>query len=265
MKVYDCFTYNGERDILKLHLNILAPYVDRFIIVEANQTFTGHPKELHFFREQRYFKQFWGKIDYFVVNNWEDETLWEKARTSPNTKGAFHWQREFYIKENIHKALRSSGVQDNDMVFIGDVDEIIDPAALYESDSPIKARLKVYQYYLNNESSEEFWGTLIAQYGQIKDSCLNHLRSDPTLYSKGDPIGWHFTSQGGFKELQRKLDDSYTAETYNSPIIQAALKQNYENRLDFLGRNFTFKITEDSWPSYLKEHKKEYKHLLTRQ
>ena len=205
--LYDIFTFNGEREILKLHLNIMDDYVDKFIIVEANKTFTGKSKPLYFFRDQRYFKPWWKKIEYYVVNNWDDPHIWEMALQSPNTKGADHWKREFYIKENIQKALKQYKVKDDDTVFIGDVDEIVDPTISFESDTPIKAKLRVYTYYLNNRSSEQFHGTLMAQYGDIKGKCLNHMRSDKSLYSKGPYLGWHFTSMGGPKEVERKLSD----------------------------------------------------------
>lgn len=259
--LYDIFTYNGEREILKLHLSILNDYVDKFIIVEANKTFSGNDKPLYFFREQRYFKQWWKKIEYFVVNDWDDPVIWEQAIKSPNTRGAQHWKREFYIKESIQKALKSSKLQDDDICFIGDVDEIIDPTIEYTSETPLKAKLRVYSYYLDNESSEDFHGTLIAEYKDIKGKCLNHIRNDKNL-TKGPYLGWHFTSQGGLKEVQRKLNDSYTEESYNTKEIQQHLPHNHKKSIDFLGRNFTFKVNEEHWPQYLKKNKELYKNLL---
>lgn len=259
--VRDIFTYNGESAILKLHLSILDPYVDRFLIVEANKTFTGVDKPLYFFRDQRYFKEWWRKIDYYVVNDWDDVDLWGQALESPNTKGASHWKREFYIKESIQKALIRFNAQDEDTLFIGDVDEIIDPLSHYESDSPIKAKLRVYAYYLNNLSNEEFWGTLIAQYGDIKDQCLNHMRSDTSLYSKGEPLGWHFTSMGGTEEVRRKLNDSYTAESYNTYDVQQQLPDRIKQGIDYLGRPFQFHLNEQYWPTHLSEQRVKYKSL----
>lgn len=261
MAIIDVFTFNGEREILKLHLSILNDYVDKFIIVEANKTFTGHDKSLYFFRDQRYFKEWWKKIEYYVVNNWDDPTIWEQAIKSPNTRGAEHWKREFYIKESIHKALIQAKVQDDDICFIGDVDEIIDPLATYESETPLKAKLRVYSTYLNNESNEQFHGTLITQYKDIKGKCLNHIRSDKSLYSKGSPLGWHFTNMGGFKEMERKLNDSYTEESYYTKEVQALLSERHKKGIDYLGRNFKFEITEEHWPTYLKENKDQYKNL----
>lgn len=260
--IRDCFTYNGETQILKLHLGILDPYVDRFLIVEANKTFSGQDKPLYFFRDQRYFKQWWKKIDYYVINDWDDVELWGQATNSPNTQGASHWKREFYIKENIHKALKEFKVQDDETLFIGDVDEIIDPLASYEADHPIKAKLRVYNYYLNNLSNEQFWGTLIALYGDIKGQCLNHLRSNKDLYSKGEPLGWHFSSMGGEDEVRRKLNDSYTHESYNTFEVQQLLSDRMKGGFDYLGRNFQYSFDETYWPLYLVNNKEKFKQLL---
>ena len=254
-------TFNGENAILRLHLGVLADYVDKFIIVEANKTFTGKPKPMYFFRDERFFKPWHRKIDYYVMAEWDDPNIWEMASQSPNTKGASHWKREFYIKESIHKALKYSDVQDDDIVILGDVDEIIDSTAIFQSDTPIKAKLRVYSYYLNNKSSEEFYGPLIAQYKDIKDKCLNHLRSDTGLYSQGPYLGWHFTNMGGIDEILRKLGDSYTEESYNTPEVQRALETRIKENRDYLGRNFTFNVDESEWPEYLKQNRDKFKHM----
>lgn len=256
--IYDTFTYNGEFQVLKLHMSILGDYVDKFIIVEANKTFSGADKPLYFFRDQRFFKQWWKKIDYYVVNDWDDVDLWGQATNSPNTKGASHWKREFYIKESIHKALKRNNVQNDDTVFIGDVDEIIDPTAIFESETPIKAKLRVYSYYLNNLSNEKFYGTLIGQYRDIKDNCLNHMRSDVSLYSQGEPLGWHFTNMGGMNEVRRKLNDSYTPESYNTFDVQQKLPERFRNGQDYIGRDFNFITDEADWPSYLTKNRDKY-------
>ncbi len=259
--IYDIFTFNGENDILKLHLSILNEYVDKFIIIEADKTFTGVSKPLYFFRDQRYFKQWWKKIDYHVMDNWDDVDLWQQALSSPNTQGATHWKREFYIKESIQKILIKANVQDDDTLFIGDVDEIIDPLAEYETDRLVKAKLRVYAYWLNNLSNEEFYGTLIGQYKDIKGKCLNHLRSDKSLYSTSDPLGWHFTSMGGIEAIRHKLDDSYTPESYNTFEVQQMLPERIKGGKDYLGRDFVFKKDESKWPDYLKTNKKSFERL----
>lgn len=258
MAVVDVFTYNGELDMLKLHLGSLNDYVDKFIIVEAKTTFSGQKKPLYYFRDERYVKQYWKKVEYHVVNeNYTPQEI-ALAENSPNTVGAKHWKNEFLQKESIQKALSYYKVSDSDLVYIGDVDEIWQP---FEPDNgPAKLKLKVFTYYLNNRSNEEFWGTLCAYYGDIRYSCLNHERSN-TDYRTKYHHGWHFTSMGGIDELRRKLENSYTEESYYTPYVQENLEERLNNRLDFLGRDFKYTIDGTDWPEYLKQHRLEYMHL----
>lgn len=254
-KIIDCMSYNGEQDLLEIHLNVLNDYVDQFIIVEAPTTFSGRVKPLYYEQQKERFKQFWPKIKYFVIDeNYSPEEV-ALAEGSPNTKGATHWKHEFLQKENIKKAL--THLKDDDTCFIGDVDEIWNPMVEFVI-KPSKILLKVYSYYLNNRSSEIFRGTFIGSYKNVKNKCLNHLRSNTELTQVG---GWHFTSMGGYEEVKRKLDDSYTKESYNTDWVQEHLQENIEQNKDFLGRDFGYKIDESDWPQWLKDNKEKYQHL----
>lgn len=260
MAIIDCFTFNGEYDLLEIRLNILNNCVDEFIIVEAPTTFSGKPKPLYYEQGKERYKQWHNKIKYFVIDeNYTPEEI-AQAENSPNTRGAAHWKREFLQKESIKKAL--THLKDGDIVFIGDVDEIWKPElAGWQHSHPMKARFLVYCYFLNNFSSEVFWGTLIARYADIKNECLNHMRSDTSLYWAGIFCGWHFTSLGGYEEVKRKLSDSYTRESYWTEGVENNLKNNVENSKDFLGRGFTYTVDESDWPQFLKDNKQKYAHL----
>lgn len=240
--------------MLKLHLEILSPFVDKFIIVEAKTTFSGYKKPLYFSEHERYIQKFWHKIEYFIINENYSFQEQEVAETSPNTKGAKHWKHEFLQKEAIQKALIKFEVKDDDILYIGDVDEIWEPCGTM---LPAKLKLRVYAYYLDNRSTEEFWGTFVAKYKDIKGKCLNHLRSD-TKNRTEEYYGWHFTSMGGLNEIKRKLNDSYTTESYNTYEVQAKLPERYRAGIDYLGRNFTFTLDESEWPIYLKRNRKRF-------
>lgn len=254
MKVIDVFMYNGEKDIAKLHFEVLNPYVDMFIVVEAKTTFTGYKKQLYFSEHEQYFKKFWPKIKYFIINENYSFAEIEQAETSPNTKGASHWKHEFLQKESIKKALYKYEAEDNDIIYIGDADEIWEP---YAGSMPAKLKLQVYAYYLDNKSTEEFWGTFVAKYKDIKDKCLNHERSRTDIRTK-NYHGWHFTSMGGLNEIKRKLNDSYTTESYNTYEVQANLPNRYREGKDYLGRNFQYTTVETDWPQYLKRNRKKF-------
>jgi beta-1,4-mannosyl-glycoprotein beta-1,4-N-acetylglucosaminyltransferase len=255
-RIIDVFLYNGEKDIARLHFEILDPYVDLFIVLEAKTTFTGHKKPLYFSEHEQYFKEFWHKTQYHIIRENYSIAEIEQAAFSPNTQGADHWRTEFLQKESIHKALKRYAGFD-DIIYIGDVDEIWEP---YQGAMPAKLKLKVYAYYLDNRSDEEFWGTYVDTYAQFKGKCLNHERSRTDIRTP-DYHGWHFTSMGGLQEVKRKLDDSYTTESYNTYEVQANLPERHKQGVDYLGRNFHFTTDETEWPIYLQRNKDKFKHL----
>lgn len=251
--IVDVCTFNGEKELWDIHYNVLKDHVDQFIVVEFDKTFSGKQKEPTFPAEQ------YPDVTYCL----HEETVYEKyrelAESSPNTQGADHWKREFMQKESIKDAL--SHLKDDDIVIISDVDEITDPEiAQICPPWPVKLKLRVYTYYLNNRSTEPFWGQIMAQWGDIKDSCLNHIR---TSAHKTDGYGgWHFTSMGGTENLKKKLTDSYTQETYAHPKIIENVEYNVAENKDFLGRDFSYELNEEDWPKFLKETRDTYKHLI---
>lgn len=260
-KVIDVFTYNGEADLLEIRLNILNDYVDEFIIVEAPTTFSGKQKPLYYEEQKSRFIQFAHKIKYFIVDESYTTDELRLAEKSPNTVGANHWKREFLQKESIKKAL--THLDDDDIVIVGDVDEIWRPFDFryVGLKKPCKLELLVYTYYLNNRSSEVFTGPVISKYKKLKKYCLNHFRTNPGFWERVRGGGWHFTSMGGYNAVTNKLLDSYTAETYAHPTVMDNLLKNINENKDFLGRNFTYTIDESDWPQYLKDNKDKYKHL----
>ena len=255
MAIIDVCTFNGEYDIWDIRYNILKDYVDEFIMVEAPTTFSGNLKPLYF----ENIKDKYEKVTYFVIDeNYTPQEI-ALAESSPNTSGASHWKHEFLQKESIKKALVY--LKDDDVVFIGDVDEIYGKSPLELSKSMVcKLKLQVRPYFLNNLSNEEFWGTIMGTYSQIKNECLNHLRTNA---HKTFPIyGYHFTSQGGLDEVRRKLNDSYTAESYNTAEVQQKLEERFKQNKDYIGRAFVFTKDESDLPRYLLNNKEKYAKLF---
>ncbi len=265
IRIYDIFTYNGELDILEIRLNILNEFVDEFIIVEAPTTFSGLKKTLYFELHKERFVPFLHKIKYYVIDDYpNDKEICNLADNNSNVpkNGPEHWRREFYQKESIKKAL--THLSNDDICYIGDVDEIWNPETVidYSKDNIFKLKQIVYSYFLNNRSSEPWAGTIVTKYKNIKDKCLNDIRTE----SKTDYVylsngGWHFTSIGGLDEVRRKLNDSYTEKSYNTPEVQENLEKRFGER-DYLGRNFKFHINELELPKYLIQNKEKYKNLF---
>ena len=118
-KIIDVCIYNGEKDLFEIRYNILKDYVDEFIVVEFDKTFSGQPKPWRFIEYN--FKN----VYYHGLEEKDYLKYKELAENSPNTKGAEHWKREFMQKESIKDCL--THLKDDDIVFIGDTDEIVEP------------------------------------------------------------------------------------------------------------------------------------------
>ena len=48
MKIYDCFQFFNEENVLDLRLNILDEFVDFFVIVESTTDHQGRDKKIKF-------------------------------------------------------------------------------------------------------------------------------------------------------------------------------------------------------------------------
>ena len=61
-KIYDCFLFFNELELLEIRLNVLNDVVDYFVLVESTKTFTNHDKPLHYQENKEKFKDFNDKI-----------------------------------------------------------------------------------------------------------------------------------------------------------------------------------------------------------
>jgi beta-1,4-mannosyl-glycoprotein beta-1,4-N-acetylglucosaminyltransferase len=264
--VIDTFMYNGEADILELRLSILNEHVDQFIICEAETTFSGQQKPLYYLEHKERYSKWAHKILYHVIE--EDGEDYNLASTRSYVTNQF-FERAFVQKEGIKKSL--THLKADDKVFYGDVDEIWQPSCAYLTVHPLdnfKLPMYVYSYYLNNRSSEEWYGTHVSTYGFLKDRCLNDLRSinhrkfqiSAGGINNGTKTGWHFTNIGGIEMMKRKLE-SYDHQEVNTQEVKDNLIHAIADNKDFLGRDFTFWTDETDWPQYLKDNKTLYNHL----
>lgn len=253
-KVIDAITYHNEEDLFDLRYRMLEPYVDEFVVVESVTNFSGDPKQLNFPK----IKDKYPKTTYYVN---KDEYTPEEiayAQSSNNTGGNQRWVHEFLQKESIQKALKH--LDDEDMVFVGDVDEIWEPRLLNDYHKLRKLKLRVYTYYLNLRSDEQFWGTIQARYKDIKGQCLNHLRNNEEGKNTEDYCGWHFTNQGGMIAVQNKIYDQYNPEVFGNQTYYS-LPDRFGKR-DYIGRDFKLEVDESDWPQFLKDNRESYQHLL---
>jgi beta-1,4-mannosyl-glycoprotein beta-1,4-N-acetylglucosaminyltransferase len=69
MKVYDCFTFFNELDLLEVRLEELYEVVDYFVIAEANMSHSGKPKDWILGPNMDRFAKFANKIRYLRIDD----------------------------------------------------------------------------------------------------------------------------------------------------------------------------------------------------
>jgi hypothetical protein len=202
-KIIIGFTFYNELNMLETHLTELYDYVDIFILVEANVTFTGIPKPFYFEQNKDRYAKFLDKIIHIKVID------------MPNTRNA--WDNEVFQRNCITRGLHKiSGLSPSDILVICDVDEIISnttPDQLRKRDFDIDTHPSIipmnYYFYNFTCKAANPWlfvkaiklGKLIAS----KKTC--HQVRVHNIYSEiiPDTGGWHLSYFGDKEYIKNKL------------------------------------------------------------
>lgn len=250
--VIDITLYNGEREIFEIRYNILKDIVDEFIVVEYLETFSGKDK----YSSEPIMLP---KVKHIVMSrgSYCDEFVPQVMYPNFNIEYA---QREALKKACAH-------LKDDDIVYVGDVDEIWKPKEI--GDGVYKLEQLMYYYYVNNRWDRNWTGTFVGHWKDIKNISWNTARQGegqrmdnpstfPNLIKDG---GWHFTNCMSLEEIKKKIE-SYSHQEYNTDNFKNQLPYKIENNIDYYGRPFPVLIDNENLPDYLLQNKEEYKHLF---
>lgn len=107
--IVDVFPYFNEDELLELRIKLLNNYVDKFIICEANRTHTGAIKEYTCKKRLKELNLLSDKVQVIEVDlsKYKKEDNWGREREQRNAAAKF--------------------IDNNDVCFISDLDEIINP------------------------------------------------------------------------------------------------------------------------------------------
>lgn len=202
-KVYDCFMFSHELDLLNLRLHELYDYVDYFIIVESTETHSGLPKPLYFRENQELFEKFSEKIINVAI---------EGFPTPPSDKDP-NWFRENFQRNQILTVLQSLDVKDNDCIMLSDIDELPDRNSVLQirhhlrRSQVITFRQRWLNWNFDLENQEEWPGTQIMLWSDFKNTTPQKIRDG--RYNIGvvsdDVRGWHLSWFGDNNTIHEKL------------------------------------------------------------
>ena len=220
MKIYDCFTFFNEFELLELRLRELYDHVDHFVIVEANRTFQNKEKPLHYKENAERFSQ------------WADKIVYHEVVDMPVDADA--WARERHQRDAIVQAVANAAPED--IIMIGDADEIPRPETvdyLRTNDRSIWGfRMPLfnfrYNYMLINQDCYTVWSGALRKKLLVSAEDFRRMRHALNDFEYGakdsmleivEHAGWHFTYLGNEDFAKTKIQSFAHAETNRPDIL----------------------------------------------
>lgn len=264
---YDIIFFHNELDLLEIRINQHQKYIDKFIIITGDKTFSGNPKkniEEEIYKRLHNFKN---KLRVYEIK------LDDKPTNS--------WSNEIKTLDYLNEI--KSSFKDNDVILTSDVDEIINDSAFsrikLHKEYPLVIQVASYYYYLN--------GRIISGYSNdlgpivLKVKNLNNKLSEIRRNRINLPIitngGWHFSYLGGTQKIIEKIksfshsefdQEKYTSIDNLTKNIDAGndiffRKKEHEH---FKGDMRSFRIIyediNETYPEFLRNNQKKFNHLI---
>lgn len=276
--VYDCFQFFNELDMLKIRLNVMSPIVDKFVISEATETFSGLKKPLYYEENKEMFAEFADKIIHVVVDD---------------TPEGYTHDRDTFQKNAVTRGL--ANCTDEDIIIFSDLDEIPNPEKIkeilkdFQEDKIYHFAQRLFYCYLNMEEvsgnllsyAGEFegverkkWiGTKMCSYKLLREQNLQlgELRfpERKEIGIRVEDGGWHFGYMGGHgeKDIKKRVQEkviSAAHQEYNSKHVLNQVTDQIKDGKDIFGRDAKFIRCEidETFPNYIREHQKELDFLI---
>ena len=266
-RVFDCFPFFNELDVLDMRLNILNEHVDYFVLVESKRSHQKKPKQLYYEKNKHLFEKFNKKIIHIVKPD-EPDNLGREV--TPDVAV----QEEIDHRNYIRHLSNYIELKETDVFLISDVDEIPKLTSDMLTESRLRLEHLHFVYNFNNivtnPSNLKNWvGTVIVNY----DDFLSESRKweKNTKYKGyfrhgGEGVrhiknaGWHLSYFGDENMIKTKLEHFCHPEVNTQSINN--IKEHINSGTDFLGwfRGGAFsRLTDYSvLPEYILNNKEKY-------
>tara|TARA_B100000242_G_scaffold197188_1_gene142516 strand:- start:694 stop:1692 length:999 start_codon:yes stop_codon:yes gene_type:complete len=256
--IVDSFLFFNELDLLEIRLEYLYPIVDKFLIVEAGQSFKGNIKKFNFEDNIKRYSKYLDKIYYFKIKdiyfdekeffsyiNKNNNAILKKISHFINShnhydKNNLSYLLDTYHRECIHIALNKL-CKKKDLILISDLDEIPSYYILKKIKNinnikdPIVFIQKEFQFFFNNFSNKLWYGSILANYEFIEKQSLNQLRIDSHKFISLKDSGYHFTSLGDINYIKNKIEN-YAHQEFNNNFIKKNIEKNISHGKDIFFR-----------------------------
>ena len=262
MRVFDCFPFFNELELLEFRFQTLYEHVDYFVIAEANRTHTGKDKDFIFDKNKDRFSEFMDKVIHVKI---EDLPIYREEMVKAS--GVDDWAPENYQRNCLARGLNNQNLTPEDRIIVSDLDEIPNPQTLKENlcrRQWVTLRQKLYYYYINCEQKQMWDGPVIASPATF--NICQDLRNNRGI-NEVENGGWHFSFMGGPSRIKEKIINiADTPEKYRVLDVED-IESKITTQADLFDRKDDFaqkKIVEidDSFPEPTKKFVKKYPQFI---
>lgn len=257
MKIYDCFQFFNELDLLEIRLDMLYDHIDHFVISETNKTHSNLDKKYIFDDNKSYFQKYLDKIIHIKTEYPKD--ILNMGKMDGNGKYELQYNKiseRYDIEENegqlkkyptfcrdyLQKEFIKFGLlecEDNDLIMISDLDEIPNPVSVErvkkENLYDYCITQDCFYYHINTLAHTNWYGNYIVKYKDTKDVSLTHLKNKRVNFNKINNGGWHLSFMGGYERVKTKIE-SYAHQEFNNESHKNQIKSRMESGIDIFGR-----------------------------
>ena len=153
-RVYDCFSFYNEMDLLEIRMNVLKDVVDYHVIAESPLTFRGQDKELFFEKNKARYAEFADKIIHVVVENYENPGKYHPKKVAKDNDV---WIREGGQRNGTMRGLERADPMD--WVLVQDMDEIPRPEIVRRIAEDRMYRRGIYMFEMDFYQNRLNWRT----------------------------------------------------------------------------------------------------------
>ncbi|KAL6622637.1 hypothetical protein ACP70R_032516 [Stipagrostis hirtigluma subsp. patula] len=270
-RVFDAILFNNEVDILEIRYHELLPFVEKFVILEANATFTGIPKSLTFHDNLSRFAFAGSKIVYEMLSIGD---LDAGSKRRPFDVEADH-------RRALNKLIRRSGIAVGDVLIMADADEIPSPETLqllrWCDGIPPVMHLELQNYMYSFEFPVDYNSWRATAHLFTERTGYRHSRQSNLILADS---GWHcsfcfrYIKEFAFKMKAYSHADRVKRQSFLNPDRIQKIICNGEDLFDMLPEEYTFRdlfrkmgpipksASAMHLPSYLIKNADRFKFLL---
>lgn len=277
-KVFDCFLFYNEFDILDIRLDELSSKIEKFILVESTRTFQNNPKPLYFAENEERYAKYKDKIIHVVVDQFPPfSAIGDKD----------WWEAEIYQRDRIKVGLNACHPNKRDIVIFTDADEIIRKEKIdeivrlidQEDNDVIFGNFVQYGHFFNRKVKAD-WDICVATSWENFSKYIKSGEDFRALsgFTKGHAFnafivlekikkkhpdkkwafartlntGWHFTTIGGYEKILQKLCSQSHIE------CNTESGRDYNNRKNYVASLELCEI-DGSYPQFIIDHQDEFR------